>query len=71
MFRKPYLSLFCFLFITIGISMVGYSQPPGDPASGGDPDPTVPITGIEILIGVGGLLGARKAYNNRKKNKSL
>jgi len=68
MFRKPYLSLFCFLIVTIGLSMTGYCQPV-DPASGGDPD--VPITGIEILLGVGGLLGARRAYNNRKKNKSL
>jgi hypothetical protein len=36
---------------------------PGDP--GGDPD--VPITGIEILIGAGGALGLKKAWENRKK----
>jgi len=68
MFRKPYLSLFCFLVITIGLCMAGYCQPV-DPASGGDPD--VPITGIEILLGIGGFLGARKAYLNRKKSNSL
>lgn len=35
---------------------------PGDP--GGDPD--VPITGIEILIGAGALLGVKRAYANRR-----
>lgn len=38
---------------------------PGDP--GGDPD--VPITGIEILIGAGALLGVKRAIGH-KKNKS-
>lgn len=36
---------------------------PGD--GGGDPD--VPISGIEILIGLGGLYGLRKAYIARRK----
>lgn len=35
---------------------------PGDP--GGDPD--VPISGIEVLIGAGTLLGAKKLYALRK-----
>jgi hypothetical protein len=38
---------------------------PGDPVNG-DPD-TVPITGIEILIGLGGLLGIKKMRDLRKK----
>lgn len=37
---------------------------PGDP--GGDPD--VPISGIEVLIGAGALLGAKKIYTRRKSS---
>ncbi len=37
---------------------------PGDPGDGGDPD--VPISGIEVLIGAGALLGAKKMYAKRK-----
>jgi hypothetical protein len=37
---------------------------PGDP--GGDPD--VPISGIEILIGLGALLGIKRLYGARKKD---
>jgi hypothetical protein len=40
---------------------------PGDP--GGDPD-AVPITGIEILIGVGALFGVKKIYDSKKNNNS-
>ena len=29
--------------------------------------PPVPITGIEILIGIGGILGLKKAIQNKKK----
>lgn len=36
---------------------------PGDP--GGDPD--VPITGIELLLAIGGFLGLRKLFINAKK----
>ena len=36
---------------------------PGDP--GGDPD-AVPISGIEILVGLGSLLGVYKLHKNRK-----
>jgi hypothetical protein len=35
---------------------------PGDP-----PPPDVPITGIEILIGLGGLLGVKKIREVRKR----
>jgi len=37
---------------------------PGDPTP--DPD-TVPITGIEILIGLGGLMGVKKIRDLTKK----
>ena len=45
-------------------SLVMVAQP-ANPA-GGDPD-SVPITGIEILLGVGGLLGLKKIRDSRKK----
>jgi len=42
------------------------SAQPGPPD-----DPDVPITGIEILIGVGGLFGLRKLYSKgRTQGKS-
>jgi hypothetical protein len=40
---------------------------PGDP-NGGRP-PGVPITGIEYLLGIGGLYGLKKIMNRSKKNK--
>ena len=36
------------------------APPPDDP-------PPVPITGIEILIGMGSLFGLKKAYDLRKR----
>jgi len=36
---------------------------PGDPG-GGDPD--VPITGIEVLLGMGGAWGLKKVLEKRK-----
>lgn len=47
---------------------------PGDPGYPNeccppiDPGAPVPITGIEILIGAGALLGAKKILGNRKSN---
>ena len=64
MSKQPYLFLICFLCLSFGMQCIAFGQPI-DPQSGGDPD--VPITGIELLLGAGGLLGARKAYLNRKK----
>lgn len=37
----------------------------GGPGGGGDPD--VPLGGIELLIVAGALLGAKKAFDQRKK----
>jgi hypothetical protein len=55
-------TFFCFLILYLGANVIGFAQP-GDP--GGDPD--VPISGIEILIVAGGLLGVRKYFKTRNK----
>jgi len=49
--------------ILIGTIQPLYAQPgpPGDPCPGGPPcNPDVPISGIEILLVLGGALGLRK-----------
>jgi hypothetical protein len=51
--------------IALAISIFCFSQPPGDPAGGVKPD-TVPITGIEILIVAGGLLGIKRFLKDKK-----
>ena len=52
--------------IIIFISFSTVAQP-GDPSA--KPDSTVPLTGIEILVGLGGLFGAKKMFDSRKKKK--
>lgn len=49
----------------MSVYCVSFGQPdlPGDP----DTDPDVPITGIEILVGLGGAFGAKKYFDLRKK----
>ncbi len=39
---------------------------PGDPSA----DPDIPITGIEVLIALGGALGMRKLISDRRKKTS-
>ncbi len=65
------------LIIFLSLLSVGYSiaqNPPGDPGGGpggdpgGDPD-AVPITGIELLLGAGALLGAKRLNSIRKNIK--
>jgi LPXTG-motif cell wall-anchored protein len=56
------------LLILIGTTLVSFSiavAQPGDP--GGDPDNPVPISGIELLIAAGALLGFKKIKNISKK----
>jgi len=55
---------FILLILVLCLPLVVLAQP-GDP--GGDPD--VPITGIEILLAMGGFLGLRKFMNSKKENK--
>lgn len=55
---------FSFVFlITLGSSTIVNAQP-GDP--GGNPD--VPITGIEVLVGIGGALGVKRMLKKKNKN---
>lgn len=56
------------LIIIIFISFSGFAQP-GDPAGGIKPDSSAPLGGIEILIGLGSLFGAKKIYQSRKNKK--
>lgn len=66
------------LITLIGIlllSCTGLFAQPGDPGDCGtlgnppcDPGQPAPITGIEILIGAGALLGAKRMIKNRKAN---
>lgn len=53
---------FFLLILVLCLPLFVLAQP-GDP--GGDPD--VPITGIEILLAMGGFLGLRKLFMNSKK----
>jgi hypothetical protein len=48
--------------ILIGCALMAMAQPTG----GGPGTPAVPISGIEILLGAGALLGAKRLYNLRK-----
>lgn len=54
---------FCLVIVFSLVSLVVMAQP-SDPGGGGNP--TVPITGIEILIAAGGALGIRKLIQSRK-----
>ena len=56
--------LLLLILVFVMLPLSGICQP-GDP--GGDPD--VPITGIEILLGGGAILGVRKIIANLKSRK--
>ena len=57
------------MLMVLGTTCVCLAQPGSSPNDGAAPG-TAPITGIEILIGLGGLLGAKKLFDARKKNKN-
>jgi hypothetical protein len=44
--------------------VIGVIAQPGDPIN----DPDVPITGIEILLAIGGILGLRKFITSKQKS---
>lgn len=56
-----------FVVLMFGTGYLCFAQPGSNPNEGGAPG-TAPISGIEILIGLGGLLGAKKLFDARKKN---
>ncbi len=55
---------FCLFILFMASSFMVLAQP--DPTA----DPDVPITGIEILVALGGLLGAKKIFDSGKKKKN-
>lgn len=67
------------LFLCLLLSLLSYvsqAQPgvgPGGPPGGGGGNPgggpPVPITGIEILIGLGGALGVKRLLGVKEKSK--
>lgn len=61
-------SILVFLFIFFSLISSTMAQPPGDPGGGSDPD--VPITGIEVLLGLGGAFGAKKLMKRKKSLKA-
>jgi hypothetical protein len=57
-YRSALICIFLLTSLTINAQ-------PGKPGGGGQP---VPITGIEVLIGLGGALGLKKMMSKRKNN---
>jgi hypothetical protein len=56
------IKFFTLLTLIVLTTVVSFAQP-GDPGGGVKPG-DVPITGIELLIGLGALWGGRKVYKN-------
>jgi hypothetical protein len=56
------------LLLVLGLNCLCFAQPGSNPNGGGAPG-TAPISGIEILIGLGGLLGAKKIFDFKRKHK--
>jgi hypothetical protein len=57
--------IFFLLFLLVFVTTVAIGQP-GDPGGGGNP---TPISGIEILLGGGALMGIRKFLQKNKSGK--
>lgn len=60
---KPVYRIVIFIGLSLLVAFVATAQP-GDPSA----DPDVPISGIEILIALGGILGFRKLIARKKSN---
>ncbi|GHN02852.1 hypothetical protein WSM22_43410 [Cytophagales bacterium WSM2-2] len=54
------------LFLALVVSLTLNAQPSGGDPNGGNA-PGVPITGIEYLLGAGGLYGIKRMISGRKK----
>lgn len=57
---------YIFFLLIFCCTSLAMAQPgePGDPDAG-----IVPITGIEILLTAGGLLGAKRIYDSKRRDK--
>jgi len=55
-----------FFGLAVVFSTTLSAQPPGDDDGGQKPG-SAPISGIEYLIGLGGLLGVKKILDSKKK----
>lgn len=60
MFNISFFLRIVLLFFFVGMQTT-FAQPPDNP-----PPPEVPISGIEILIGLGALFGAKNFFDFRK-----
>lgn len=56
------------LILSCMVVFLASAQPGGGPPP--DPGQPLPITGIEILIGLGCMLGIKRLRDNRNKNSS-
>lgn len=54
------------ILLVFASDLLVFAQPGQSPNGGGAPG-TAPISGIEILIGLGGLLGAKRIFDARRK----
>jgi hypothetical protein len=63
--RKAFLLGRVLLIVPFLLFSLTAASQPGNPGGGGKP---VPITGIEVLIGLGGALGLKKMISKRKNN---
>ena len=54
--------------LVLGFNCLCFAQPGSNPNDGAAPG-TAPISGIEILIGLGGLFGAKKLFDLKRKAK--
>lgn len=60
---KPVYRIVIFIGLSLLITFATNAQP-GDPSA----DPDVPLSGIEILLTLGGVLGIKKFIGKRKSN---
>lgn len=56
---------YTFTLLLFLVTVAAVAQPNSNPGGGAKPG-TVPISGIEILIALGGLVGFKKIYDSRK-----
>ncbi|MBL7873725.1 MAG: hypothetical protein JNM78_19050 [Cyclobacteriaceae bacterium] len=61
---KPVYRIVIFIGLSLLIAFVAKAQP-GDPSA----DPDVPISGIEVLIALGGFLGVKSLYSKLRNKK--